>query len=55
MKKQLDLPAGLVKTLAHEAIEAGTDFKNYVQTILIDKARKSRFYVQEGGEKEKHG
>lgn len=51
MKKQIDLPDKIVKTLTHEAIEAGTDFKNYVQNILTEKARKSRFYVQVGGEK----
>jgi hypothetical protein len=51
MKKQLDLPEEAVKALTHEAIEKGTDFKNYVQTILTEKARKSRFYVSDGGEK----
>jgi hypothetical protein len=51
MKKQIDLPDNIVKALTHEAIEKGTDFKNYVQTILTEKARKSRFYTKEGGEK----
>jgi hypothetical protein len=51
MKKQIDLPENVVKALTHEAVENGTDFKNYVQTILTKKAHKSRFYVKEGGEK----
>lgn len=45
MKKQIDLSNDVVKALTHEAIEAGTDFKNYVQTILTEKARKSRFNI----------
>lgn len=51
MKKQIDLPENVVKALAHEAVENGTDFKNYVQNILTEKACKSRFYMQEGREK----
>lgn len=51
MKKQIDLHENVVKALTHEAIESSTDFKNYVQTILTEKARKSRFYAKEGGEK----
>ncbi len=51
MKKQIDLPDNVVKALTHESIEKGTDFKNHVQSILTEKASKSKFYVQEGGEK----
>ncbi len=51
MKKQIDLPDNVVKALAHEAIEKGTDFKNYAQSILTEKASKLKFYIKEGGEK----
>lgn len=44
MKKQIDLPENIVKALTHEAVESGEDFKNYVQNILIEKAKQSKFY-----------
>ncbi len=51
MKKQIDLSEELVKALTHEAIENSTDFKNYAQSILTEKASKSKFYDKEGGKK----
>lgn len=38
-KKQIDLPLDVVKALTHQAIEAGSNFKNYVEQLLADQAK----------------
>jgi|GEM_PF-5261641 len=37
-QKQIHLDYEVVKELTHQAIEAGTNFKNYVEFILTEQA-----------------
>lgn len=39
MRKNIDLDDETVKALSHLAIDAGTNLKNYIESILVAHAR----------------